>query len=86
MNVTLYRTLEVYADITSSLEPKNYLHCNTIEELKDNIKDDLIEKLEELDCINIDMCTMDVSEVDYSLEIPDKFIEEWNKLKLNGKN
>ena len=83
MEVTLYKTIEVHTSSTLDLEPKDYLYCETIEELRENIKDDLSDA-EDFD-FDFDV-PVDSEILDTILEIPDEFIKEWKKLKLDGKN
>ena len=81
MEITLYRTIRVYLNSTLELKPKDYLYCDTEEELKRNVENDLRSSK---DFAYLD--TDEIKELDHALDIPDKFIKEWNILKAASEN
>jgi len=81
MGVILTIAIAVTRTIFLDLKPKDYLYCDTEEELKRNVENDLRSSK---DFAYLD--TDEIEELDYALDIPDKFIKEWNILKAASEN
>ena len=62
-----------WAEANLYLDPKDYLHCEDLNDLKWCIQVDL-------DC-NINNGDFNVKEAEYDYDIPDEFYKEWQKLK-----
>lgn len=67
--------IEAFADSELELSPADYLYCDSEDELRDTIGDDLFEY-------------MNIGDIDYDYSeenvcIPDEFIKEWKSLKEN---
>lgn len=65
--------------VSLELDPSNYLFCENEDDLEESVMEDLEEALDYGDIIVYDRS-------DQELIIPQKFIEEWLKLKENEAN
>lgn len=65
--------------VSLELDPSNYLFCENEDDLEESVMEDLEEALDYGDIIVYDKS-------DQELIIPQKFIEEWLKLKENEAN
>lgn len=69
--------VELSGDVTGSysksneFDPKDFLHCKSIDDVKDILHEDLWESAEGLD----------IDDWYCSLDVPEEFIKEWHKLK-----
>jgi hypothetical protein len=81
MKVEFEETINVgFMNVSLDLDPRDFLDCNTLDDLEFDIKEYYYGNPEGEYSLG-DVYVED-SEVDVT--IPDKFIEEWKKLKANG--
>ena len=86
MEISLYRAGLFKRSDSLDLHPRDYLDCETEEDLRMCIEDDIMDS-STLDYSGSDDNNfLDLEPDVYNLEIPDKFIAEWKILKANGQN
>ena len=80
MKIDFEETINIgFINVSLDLDPHDFLDCDTSNDLKSNIKEYYYENPN--GDYGLGDVYIDDSEVDVT--IPDKFIEEWKKLKTN---
>ena len=87
MEISLYRAGLFKRSDSLDLYPRDYLDCETEEDLRMCIEDDIMDSSTlDYHSGSDDNNFMDLEPDVYNLEIPDKFIAEWKILKANGQD